>query len=55
VPGLHWKIGGIFIIAALAAAAGVIGFVFMRVTAPAFFRRQTLTRSNPLRALSEEL
>jgi hypothetical protein len=45
VPGLDWQIGGTFIIAALAALAGVIGFVFMRVTAPAFFRRRTLTRS----------
>ena len=55
VPGLHWKIGGIFIIAALAAMAGVIGFVFMRTTASAFFRKETLTRTNPLLAFSEEL
>jgi amino acid transporter len=55
VPGLHWEIGGIFIIAVLAALAGVIGFVFMRVTGPAFFRKETLTRSNPLLAFSEEL
>ena len=55
VPGLHWQIGGIFIIAALAAAAGVIGFIFMRVTAPAFFRKETLTRTTPLLAFSEEL
>jgi amino acid transporter len=47
VPGLHWKVGGIFIIAFLAALAGVIGFVYMRITAPAFFRKQTLTRSTP--------
>jgi amino acid transporter len=50
VPGLHWQIGGIFIIAALSALAGVIAFVFMRVTAPAFFRRQTLTRTTPVLA-----
>jgi amino acid transporter len=48
VPGLHWQIGGIFIIAFLAALAGVLGFVFMRVTAPAFFGRQTLNRSTPV-------
>jgi amino acid transporter len=47
VPGLHWQIGGIFIIAFLAALAGVLGFIFMRVTAPAFFRKQTLTRGTP--------
>jgi hypothetical protein len=55
VPGLHWQVGGIFIIAALAALAGVIGFVFMRVTAPAFFRKETLTRTNPVLVFSEEL
>ena len=48
VPGLHWQIGGIFIIAFLAALAGVLGFVFMRVTAPAFFGRETLTRTTPV-------
>ncbi len=47
VPGLHWRIGGIFIIAFLAALFGVLGFVFMRVTAPAFFRKETLTRATP--------
>jgi amino acid transporter len=55
VPGLHWQIGGIFIIAVLAAAAGVFGFAFMRISAPAFFRRDTLTRTNPLLAFNEEL
>jgi amino acid transporter len=47
VPGLRWHIGGIFLIALCAALAGVLGFVFMRVTAPAFFKRQTLTRGTP--------
>jgi hypothetical protein len=48
VPGLNWQIGGTFIIAALAALTGVIAFVFMRVTGPSFFRRQTLTRTTPV-------
>ncbi len=48
VPVLHWQIGGIFIIAALAAVAGVIGFAFMHVTAPAFFRKETLSRTTPV-------
>jgi amino acid transporter len=48
LPVLHWKIGGIFIIAALAALAGMIGFTFMRVTAPAFFRKETLSRITPV-------
>jgi len=47
VPGLHWEIGGIFIIAMLAALAGVAGFIYMRITAPAYFRKQTLTRGTP--------
>jgi amino acid transporter len=54
VPRLHWQIGGIFIIAALAALAGVLGFIFMRVTAPYYFRRETLTRSSPVLTFSEE-
>jgi amino acid transporter len=55
VPGLHWQIGGIFIIAVLAATAGMIGFAFMRLTAPAFFRKETLNRITPVLAFSEEL
>jgi amino acid transporter len=55
VPGLQWHIGGIFIIAALAALAGLVSFVYMRVTAPAFFRRQTLSRATPVRVPEMEL
>jgi len=55
VPGLQWHIGGIFVIAALAALAGLASFLYMRVTAPAFFRRQTLTRSTPVRIPEMEL
>ena len=47
IPGLHWHIGGIFLIALAAALVGLAGFIYMRVTAPAFFRKQTLTRSTP--------
>ncbi len=55
VPGLQWHVGGIFIIAALAALAGLVSFVYMRVTAPAFFRRQTLSRATPVRIPEMEL
>jgi amino acid transporter len=55
VPILHWEIGGSFLIAALAALAGVISFTFMRVTAPAFFRGETLTRTSPALVFSPEL
>ncbi len=47
LPGIHWQVGGTFVIAFLAAVAGVIAFIFMRFTAPAFFRKETLTRSTP--------
>jgi amino acid transporter len=55
VPGLHWQIGGIFVIAALASLAGVVSFVILRIIAPAYFRNQTLTRTTPVLAFSEEL
>jgi hypothetical protein len=54
-PVLHWQIGGIFIVAALAALAGIASYAYMRVTAPAFFRRQTLARATPARILELEL
>jgi len=47
IPGLQWQVGGIFLIAVGAALVGVLGFIFMRVTAPAFFKKQTLTRGTP--------
>jgi amino acid transporter len=47
VPGLRWEIGGIFLIALGAAIVGVLGFIYMRVTAPAYFKKQTLTRATP--------
>src|ERR1700691_5682389 len=55
VPGLQWQVGGIFVIAALAALAGIVCFVYMRVTAPAFFRRQTLSQATPVRIPEMEL
>ena len=47
VPGIHWQIGGAFVIAAGAALVGVIFFAYNRITSPAFFRKETLTRSTP--------
>jgi hypothetical protein len=35
IPGLRWQVGGIFVIAVGAALVGVLGFIYMRVTAPA--------------------
>jgi amino acid transporter len=47
VPGIHWQIGGAFVIAAGAALVGVIFFIYNRIASPAFFRKETLTRSTP--------
>jgi amino acid transporter len=47
VPGLHWQIGGAFVIAVGAAIAGLIFFAYCRVSGPAFFRKETLTRATP--------
>src|SRR5712692_3778054 len=47
VPGIHWQVGGPFVIAAGAALIGLLIFIYMRVTAPAFFRKETLTRATP--------
>jgi amino acid transporter len=43
----HWQIGGVFMIAFLAAVAGVVTFIYSRITGPAFFRKETLTRATP--------
>ena len=43
----NWHVGGSFVIAFLAALAGVLVFIYMRVTAPAYFKKETLTRSTP--------
>jgi len=42
-----WRIGGAFMIAFLSALAGVAFFIYCRVTGPAFFRKETLTRTTP--------
>jgi len=47
VPWIHWQIGGPFVIAGGAAVVGVIFFVYNRITSPAFFRGETLTRATP--------
>jgi amino acid transporter len=49
VPGLHWQIGGAFVIAVLAGLAGVVFYLYCRYIRPGapFFKKQTLTRSTP--------
>ena len=43
----NWHIGGAFMIIFLSGLAGLLAFTYMRVSAPAFFRRETLTRATP--------
>ncbi|HEY3957026.1 MAG TPA: APC family permease [Streptosporangiaceae bacterium] len=45
VPGLHWQVGGAFVIFVITALIGVACFIYCRIAAPAFFKKQTLTRS----------
>jgi amino acid transporter len=47
VPGIHWQIGGVFLIAAGSAVAGVVFGVYCWRRGPEFFRRETLTRTTP--------
>jgi amino acid transporter len=43
----HWRIGGAFMIAFLSALAGLVVGIYCRITSPAFFKKQTLTRATP--------
>jgi amino acid transporter len=45
VPFIHWQIGGAFVIAVVAAIIGVGAYFYCKITRPAFFRKETLTRS----------
>jgi hypothetical protein len=47
VPGLHWEIGGVFLVAFGAAVFGVLFAIYMRITSPPYFKGQTLSRSTP--------
>jgi len=45
VPLIHWQIGGAFVIAAVTALIGVAAYFYCRWRNPAFFKKETLTRS----------
>ena len=47
VPGIHWQIGGAFVIAAGAVIVGMLAYIYSRIYDPAFFRKETLTRATP--------
>jgi hypothetical protein len=43
----HWYIGGVFMIAFVSALVGLVAGIWVRFAKPAFFKKQTLTRSTP--------
>jgi hypothetical protein len=47
IPGIHWQVGGVFVIVFVSTLIGFIFWAYLRITQPPFFRRQTLTRSTP--------
>lgn len=47
MPGTHWQIGGVFVIAFVSSAAGVAAGIYMRFASPSFFRKETLSRNTP--------
>jgi amino acid transporter len=47
IPGLDWQIGGVFVIVFLSAFIGLIIWIALRISQPAYFKGQTLTRSTP--------
>ena len=49
VPGLHWQIGGAFVIAVVSGLAGIVFYLYCRYIRPGppFFKKQTLTRATP--------
>jgi amino acid transporter len=47
IPGLHWEVGGVFVIVFLSSLVGFLFWLYLRISQPAFFKRQTLTRATP--------
>jgi amino acid transporter len=47
VPGIHWQIGGVFVIVFISALIGLIFFIALRIAQPDFFKGRTLTRATP--------
>jgi amino acid transporter len=47
VPGIHWQLGGVFVIVFITSLIGIVFYLYLRFTQPPFFKRQTLTRATP--------
>jgi amino acid transporter len=45
VPGIHWQIGGAFVIAVVAGLIGIGAYFYCKIRQPAYFRGETLTRT----------
>jgi amino acid transporter len=43
----NWHVGGAFMLIFLSALAGLLVGIYMRIKEPAYFKKQTLTRSTP--------
>jgi amino acid transporter len=43
----HWHVGGAFMLLFLSSLAGLLVAIYMRIKEPAYFKKQTLTRSTP--------
>jgi amino acid transporter len=43
----YWDIGGVFMIAFVSAAIGIVAMIVWRYTRPGFFKKETLTRHTP--------
>jgi amino acid transporter len=47
VPGIHWQIGGAFVIAVATGLIGLLCYWYCRLRDPAFFRGEVLSRATP--------
>src|SRR5580698_3802805 len=47
IPGAHWQIGGVFVIVFLTSLVGLVIWIILRITQPAYFKGRTLTRATP--------
>jgi amino acid transporter len=47
VPGIHWQIGGVFVIVFISWLIGLIAFIALRIAQPDFFKGKTLNRATP--------
>jgi amino acid transporter len=53
LPGLHWQIGGVFLLALGSLLLGVLLMLVYAAMRPAYFRGEVLNRSTPVAAVPE--